>query len=34
MWRRRAHKLAPLSKLCSTKVKSEWTDVEKNIARQ
>ena len=27
MWRKHAHKLDPLNKLCSTKVKFEWTDV-------
>ena len=30
MWRKRAHTLAPLIKLCSTKVNFKWTDVEKN----
>ena len=28
MWRRHAHKLAPLTKLCYTNVKFERTDVE------
>ena len=30
MWRKRAHTLAPLTKICSTKVKFKWTDVENN----
>ena len=30
MWNKRAHTLAPLTKLCSTKVKFKWTDVENN----
>ena len=30
IWRRRAHTLAPLTKICSTEVKFKWTDVEKN----
>ena len=30
MWRRRAHTLAPLTRLCSTKVKFKWTEVEQN----
>ena len=30
MWRKRAHTLAPSTKLCSTKVKLKWTDVENN----
>ena len=30
MWRKRTHTLAPLTKLCSTKVKFKWTDVENN----
>ena len=29
MWRKRAHKLAHLTKICSTKVNLKWTDVEK-----
>ena len=28
MWRKHAQKVAPLTKLCSTKVKFKWTDVE------
>ena len=30
MWRKRAHTLAPLTKLCSTKFKFKWTEVENN----
>ena len=30
MWRKHAHKIAPLTKLCSIKVKFKWTDVEQN----
>ena len=30
MWRKRAHTLDPLTKLCSTEVKFKWTDVESN----
>ena len=30
MWRKRAHTLAPLTKLCSTKFKFKSTDVENN----
>ena len=30
MWRKRAHTLGSLTKLCSTKVKFKWTDVENN----
>ena len=30
MWRKRAHTLALLTKLCSTKVKFKWTDIENN----
>ena len=30
MWRKRAHTLSPLTKLCSTKVKFKWADVENN----
>ena len=30
MWRIHAHTLSTLTKLCSTKVKFKWTDVEKN----
>ena len=28
MWRKRAHTLATLEKICSTEVKFKWTDVE------
>ena len=28
MWRNHAHTLAPVTKLCSTKVKFKWTDLE------
>ena len=28
MWLKRAHALSPLTKLCSTKVKFKWTDVD------
>ena len=31
MWRKSANKLAPLTKLCSTRVKFKWTDVENNV---
>ena len=31
MWRNHAHTLAPLTKLCSTKVKFKWTGVENNV---
>ena len=30
MWCNHTHKLASLTKLCSTKFKFKWTDVEKN----
>ena len=30
MWHKRAHTLAPLTKLCSTKVKFKWADLENN----
>ena len=30
MWRKRSHTISPLTKLCSTKVKFKWTDVENN----
>ena len=30
MSRKRAHTLSPPMKLCSTKVKLRWTDIEKN----
>ena len=30
MWCKRTHTLAPLTKICSTMVKSKWTDVENN----
>ena len=30
MWLKRAHTLAPLTKLCSSDVKFKWTDVENN----
>ena len=30
MWRHRAHILAPLTKLCSTKTKFKWSSVEQN----
>ena len=30
IWRKRANTLAPLTKLCSMKVKLKWTDVENN----
>ena len=30
MWRKHAHTLASLTHLCSTKVKFQWTDLEKN----
>ena len=28
MWNKYAHTLAPLQKLCSTKVKFKWTDIK------
>ena len=28
MWRKRAHTVAPLTKLCLSKVKFKWTEVE------
>ena len=31
MWRKRAHTLDPLTKICSKKVKFKWTDVENNV---
>ena len=30
MWRKRAHVLAPITKICSTKVKFKWNDVDNN----
>ena len=30
MWRKHAHTISPSKKLCSTKVKFKWTDVESN----
>ena len=30
MWRKRAHELVPITKICSTKVKFKWTDIENN----
>ena len=30
MWRNCAYTLSPITKLCSTKVKFKWTDVENN----
>ena len=31
MWIKRTHKISPLNKLCYTKVKFEWTDVEQKL---
>ena len=33
MWRKHVHTLAPLTKLCSTKGKVNWTEVENNDFR-
>ena len=30
MWRKHAHTLAPLIKICSKNVKFKWTDIENN----
>ena len=30
MWRKRAHELVPITKICSTEVKFKWTDIENN----